>query len=227
MQPDRITRSDAMTNANSYHTAIAKLSSSITSAASDSASTQVRGPDPWGTAAGVAGSVLGAVIGGGADGIGAGAAGTLVAPGVGTVAGAGVGGAEGMMLGGAAGAAIGYTIGTTAHDLATIMSGSSPRIAENAAMRPSAPTFRAPEIPSGSIDESKLLDTAQKWLGEGAKEVKPRRWVSQDGLRQFRFGSHETKNPENIHAHFEVYDRPATDGGRLTENAVVKVESNK
>jgi hypothetical protein len=132
-----------------------------------------------------------------------------------------------MMLGEAAGAAIGYTIGTTAHDLATTVSGSSPKIAENATMRPSAATLRAPEIPSGSIDESKLLDTAQQWLGEGAKEVKPGRWVSQDGLRQFRFGSHETKNPENIHAHFEAYDRPATDGGRLTENAVVKVELNK
>jgi hypothetical protein len=181
--------------------------------------------------------VLGAVIGGGAGGIGAGAAGTLVAPGVGTVAGTGIGGAEGAMLGGAAGAAIGYTFGTTAHDLATKISG-SPKTVENAstqkaqptstaAMRPSAPTHRALEIPSGSIDGSKLLDTAQKWLGEGAKEVKPGRWVSQDGLRQFRFGSHETTNPRNIHAHFEAYDRPATDGGRLTENAVVKVESKK
>jgi hypothetical protein len=93
MQGDRITRSVTMTNANAYNAAIAKLSSSIASAASDSASTQVRGPDPWGTAAGVAGSVLGAVMGGGAGGIGAGAAGTLVAPGVGTVAGAGVGAA--------------------------------------------------------------------------------------------------------------------------------------
>jgi antitoxin VapB len=76
MRQDRITRSDAMTNANSYHTAIAKFTSSITSAASDSASAQVRGSDPWGTAPGVAGGVLGAVIGGGAGGIGTSAAGT-------------------------------------------------------------------------------------------------------------------------------------------------------
>jgi hypothetical protein len=30
------------------------------------------------------------------------------------------------------------------------------RIAEDAALRPGAPTLRAPEIPSGSIDESKI-----------------------------------------------------------------------
>jgi hypothetical protein len=87
--------------------------------------------------------------------------------------------------------------------------------------------FGLRRLPSGSIDESKLLDTAQKWLGEGGEKVKPGRWVSQDGLRQFRFGSHEAKNPENIHAHFAAYVRPATDGGRLTENAVVKVELHK
>lgn len=66
---------------------------------------------------------MGAIIGGGTGGISAGAAGTLVAPGVGTVAGAAVGGTEGAAIGGAAGAGIGYAIGTTAHDLATRMSG--------------------------------------------------------------------------------------------------------
>jgi hypothetical protein len=63
MQQDRITRSDALTNANCYHTAIAKRSSSMTSAASDPASIHVRGPDPRGTAVGVAGSVVGTSTG--------------------------------------------------------------------------------------------------------------------------------------------------------------------
>ena len=80
------------------------------------------------------------------------------------------------------------------------------------------PRGRAPEIPSGQITESGVLRQAENYLGRGYKEVSPGRYVSADGTRQFRYGAHETRNPANHHAHFE-----SLQGGRVTENAVVKI----
>ena len=151
---DRIIRGDAATNPNAYREAIAKFSGNPDAKASRPATTleatpravatphspatpyteatsvlapppPLNGADPWGVAAGEAGATLGAVLGGSAGGAGAGAAGTLVAPGVGTIAGAAVGAADGAIAGAIVGAGIGYAIGTTAHDLATKMTGSA------------------------------------------------------------------------------------------------------
>jgi len=62
----------------------------------------------------------------------------------------------------------------------------------------------------------------EEYLGPGYTEVTPGsgRYVSADGLRQVRYGSHETGGPRH-HAHFEAYDRPAAQGGRVVENSVV------
>lgn len=77
-------------------------------------------------------------------------------------------------------------------------------------------------IKGGVVAADKVLGLADKYLGAGHTEVSPGRWVSSDGLRQFRFGTHETStNP--LHAHFEVYDKSYFKGGTLTENTVVEI----
>lgn len=80
-----------------------------------------------------------------------------------------------------------------------------------------------PEYLAGKISESKLMDAAEKWLGRGYKDMGNGRYVSKDGMRQFRYGKHETKNLGNHHAHFETYDKPLNEGGKLIEKSVVEV----
>ena len=46
-------------------------------------------------------------------------------------------------------------------------------------------------------------------------------------MRQVRYGSHETKSPNNHHGHFEAYDKPAQQGGRIIENSSVKIVPDK
>ena len=78
---------------------------------------------------------------------------------------------------------------------------------------------RAVEYNAGQISETGFLDAAQKYLGPGSKELSPGRWASADGMRQVRFGAHETRGP-GLHAHFEAYDMA---GGRVVENSVVRI----
>jgi hypothetical protein len=85
---------------------------------------------------------------------------------------------------------------------------------------PIRPAGRAPEFPAGELTESGFLAAMEEYLGPGYTEVSPGRFVSADGLRQVRYGTHETSGPRH-HAHFEAYDRPATQGGRVVENSVV------
>jgi hypothetical protein len=93
-----------------------------------------------------------------------------------------------------------------------------------------SPTFmglvrggKPPEIQSGTVTASGFLRTALSFLGKGCKEVSKGRYVSSDGLHQVRFGDHETKNPGNIHAHFESYDKPSGQGGKVTESSTVTI----
>ncbi len=65
-----------------------------------------------------------------------------------------------------------------------------------------------PELKSGEISESDLMKTAEKWLGKKYKDMGKGRFLSEDGLRQFRYGRHEVKNFKKQHAHFEVYKKP-------------------
>lgn len=52
--------------------------------------------------------------------------------------------------------------------------------------------------------------------------VSPGRFVSRDGLRQFRLGAHELRGTRP-HAHFEAYNKPAGQGGRVVENTWVDI----
>jgi len=78
---------------------------------------------------------------------------------------------------------------------------------------------RAPEFPAGRLHEDVVLDRAIDYLGPGYRELSPGRYVSADGLRQFRYGAHEVRNPANHHAHFEALD----EFGRVIENSVVEI----
>jgi hypothetical protein len=78
---------------------------------------------------------------------------------------------------------------------------------------------RIPEILSGKISEGKFLNCAEKYLGEGYKEISKGRFISSDGLRQVRYGVHEVTSSVH-HAHFEVYDKI---GGKVVENARVLI----
>ena len=78
---------------------------------------------------------------------------------------------------------------------------------------------RADEYPAGQINEANFPDAAMKYLGPGYKELSPGRYVSSDGMRQVRFGDHETRGP-GLHGHFEAYDMT---GGRVVENSVLKI----
>jgi hypothetical protein len=74
-----------------------------------------------------------------------------------------------------------------------------------------------PEYFGGNLSESGFLDNAIKYLGEGYTEQGVGRFVSQDGLRQVRFGKHEINSPQ-LHGHFEAYDKPNFAGGGVIEN---------
>ena len=83
----------------------------------------------------------------------------------------------------------------------------------------SCPPKRAPEYHAGTVSESDFLNAAEKWLGENYKSYPNGRYVSQDGMRQVRYGHHET-NSSTHHGHFESYDKP---NGRVIENSVVTI----
>ena len=81
------------------------------------------------------------------------------------------------------------------------------------------PPKRAPEYHAGTVSESTFLNSAEKWLGKNYKSYPNGRYVSQDGMRQVRYGHHET-NSSTHHGHFESYDKP---NGRVIENSVVTI----
>ncbi len=64
------------------------------------------------------------------------------------------------------------------------------------------------------------MQAAEKWLGKGYRDMGGGRFVSRDGLRQFRYRKHEVRNALNHHAHFEAYTHV---GGTLSEKSVVTV----
>ena len=81
------------------------------------------------------------------------------------------------------------------------------------------PPKRAPEYHAGTVSESTFLNSAEKWLGKNYKSYPNGRYVSQDGMRQVRYGHHET-NSSTHHGHFESYDKP---NGRVIENSAVTI----
>jgi hypothetical protein len=86
---------------------------------------------------------------------------------------------------------------------------------------------KAPEIGSGILTESGFLRQSQKFLGNGYSEVSQGRYVSADGLRQVRFGAHETRAGKQVHAHFEAYDKPQQVGGKVVETSTAIIVPDK
>ena len=78
---------------------------------------------------------------------------------------------------------------------------------------------KAPEFDRGKISESGFLDSVEKWLGPNYKSLTNGRYLSKDGLRQVRYGKHET-NSKRHHGHFEAYDKP---GGKVIETSTVDI----
>ncbi len=80
---------------------------------------------------------------------------------------------------------------------------------------------RAPEYVGGEVAENRVLDLAEQYLGKGYSEVGKNsgRYVSNDGLRQFRLGAHEVSS-RTFHAHFEALN---FSGGQVIENTVVHI----
>lgn len=69
---------------------------------------------------------------------------------------------------------------------------------------------------------SQFLGAAEAWLGKDYKPLPNGRYLSNDGLRQVRFGPHEVKGP-GIHGHFEAYDIPHGKGGVVIETSTVNI----
>jgi hypothetical protein len=78
---------------------------------------------------------------------------------------------------------------------------------------------RAPEFEGGHVSEEGALDAAARWLGKGYTEVSPGRFLSADGARQVRYGSHEVSGSVH-HIHFEAYSH-----GRVVENTRAIIDS--
>lgn len=96
---------------------------------------------------------------------------------------------------------------------------------ENGRNQPGGETIpvrgRAPEFLGGEITESEFILSLEHYIGPSYREIplNSGRFVSADGLRQVRFGVHETRGP-GIHGHFEAYDHP---GGHVIENTRVEI----
>jgi YD repeat-containing protein len=86
---------------------------------------------------------------------------------------------------------------------------------------------RIPELAGGTVTEAGFLRTSQEYLGKGYTELSPGRYVSADGMRQVRFGPHETRAGKQLHAHYEAYDKPYQQGGHVIEKTVVQIVPDK
>lgn len=83
---------------------------------------------------------------------------------------------------------------------------------ESGHFSPLARIGRAPEYEGGYLTEGQALSAAERYLGEGYREVSPGRYVSADGARIIRYGDHEAGGRVH-HIHFE-----SSEGGYVTEN---------
>lgn len=86
---------------------------------------------------------------------------------------------------------------------------------------PTPGSKKAPEYRGGTLTEKQFLNQAETYLGPGYREVSPGRYVSADGMRQVRYGAHETRGAH--HGHFEAYDRSYYQGGKVVETTTVDI----
>ena len=82
----------------------------------------------------------------------------------------------------------------------------------------------APEHNSGELTKQQFDENVKKYLGEGYEDKGKGRFLSKDGMRQTRYGDHETRNPNDHHGHFEAYDKSAHEGGEVIENSRVVIK---
>jgi hypothetical protein len=78
-------------------------------------------------------------------------------------------------------------------------------------------------VQGGVAAADDALRGAEKWLGEGYKEIAPGVFRSKDGLRQFRMTASDLTDPKlGPHVHFEAI---APDGRTIIENSHVLLPS--
>ncbi len=77
--------------------------------------------------------------------------------------------------------------------------------------RPAGYGRKAPETVHPPMRTNDGLEAAQRFLGPGYREVSPGRYVSADGTRQVRLGTHEVI-PGQEHIHFETLQPNSVDG---------------
>lgn len=59
-----------------------------------------------------------------------------------------------------------------------------------------------------------MIISAERWPGKDYISLPNGRYVPKDGTRQIRYGKHEATSKKH-HAHFEVYDQPMKNGGKI------------
>jgi hypothetical protein len=75
-------------------------------------------------------------------------------------------------------------------------------------------------IGGGTATAEEALNAAEKWLGDGYKELDKGVYRSADGLRQFRMTTSDlTDATQGAHVHFEALDA----NGKVVENSHVKI----
>jgi hypothetical protein len=78
-----------------------------------------------------------------------------------------------------------------------------------------------PRVQGWNLTEDQALDVAEKYLGEGYRQVSSDRYVSADGSRIVRYGNHETEGRvHHIHGDHPVTEVPLTiDGAEVLQTA--------
>ena len=82
----------------------------------------------------------------------------------------------------------------------------------------------APEHNAGELTKQQFDENVKRYLGKGYEDKGKGRFLSTDGMRQTRYGDHETRNPNDHHGHFEAYDKSAHEGGEVIENSRVVIK---
>lgn len=70
-----------------------------------------------------------------------------------------------------------------------------------------------------------FINSAEKWLGDNYQSLGNGHYVSDDGMKQVRYGRHEIATSVH-HGDFETYDKPANQGVGVVENTRVRIESD-
>ena len=75
----------------------------------------------------------------------------------------------------------------------------------------------------GVATAEQALVGAEQYLGPNYRDMGDGRYLSSDGMRQVRLGNHELKDPQNLHIHFEHYNVPWMQGGKVVESGFTAI----